>query len=130
MCDLRTFLSKAESLSHNCHLFVEGLFYCGRAGADRTPVIRTFCSSVLWLSKDFCFSKTLFHNLIFLAELTAYLWGSGRVQVSSQSQVRLPVGLVSDGQAGESSAIIIHNIVGSVCRPNNLQETKHEASNS
>lgn len=50
--------------------------------------------------------------------------------MSSQRQVRLPVGLVSDRQAGESSAIIIHNIVGSVCRANNLQETKHEASNS
>lgn len=47
--------------------------------------------------------------------------GSGRVQVRSQGQVWLPVGVVGDGQPRQPGAVIIHDVAGAVCRPDDLQ---------
>lgn len=38
--------------------------------------------------------------------------------------MRLPVGLVGDGKAGQAGAVIIHNVVGPVSRTHDLQETQ------
>lgn len=40
----------------------------------------------------------------------------------------LPVGLVGDGQVGQTGAVVIHDVAGAVCWTHDLQETRQQLS--
>lgn len=39
--------------------------------------------------------------------------------------MRLPVGLVGDGQAGQPGAVVVHDVVGAVCWAHDLHTHTH-----
>lgn len=55
------------------------------------------------------------------SQTPGYLWAGG---AWSLGEVGLPVGLVGDGQVGQTGAVVIHDVAGAVCWTHDLQETK------